>query len=224
MNRPLSPCRSGRARRTRRLTRSAALAAAVLLGFSALTSCRADQVGTAAIVEGERITVEELQDSTQSFLDAVPSGEAASAQQAILQQMIVSAVIEKAAADADVTVTDGEVAAQRDEVLDSVREPAEAEGISAREFIVRQLSGGQQQAVVPPENLEQFIRDQLLASRLADNDPAATNEALVAAAEETEVEVNPRYGRWDPQQGLAPLVSGGLSSTVEELTQPAAPQ
>jgi SurA N-terminal domain len=215
MDRPL-------ARRTRRLgrtARTATVAAAALLALSALASCRPDQVGTAANVAGERISVDELQDATASYLEAVPTGDESSAQQAILQQLIVSAVIEKAAATADVDVTDSEVAAQRDEVLDSVREPAEAEGVSARVYLVRQLAQSQQGAVVPPERLEEFIRDQLLASRIAGNDPALTNQALVEAAEQTDVEVNPRYGRWDPQQGLAPLVSGGLSSTVEELTQ-----
>ena len=69
-----------------------------------------------------------------------------------------------------------------------------------------------------PDQLEQFIRNQLLASKIAPDDPAAVNEAFVATAQDTDVEVNPRYGRWDPERGLAPLVSGGLSNTVEELS------
>jgi hypothetical protein len=213
--------RSPHPRPRRPVGRPLAVVAVVVLAVVALTGCRADQLGTAAVVAGERISVEELQDHTTSYLEAVPDGDESNAQQAILQQLIVSAVIERAAEDAGVSVTDGEVAEQRDQVLDQVREPAEAEGVDPRVYVSRQLAQSQQQAVVPPDELEQFIRDQLLASRLADNDPVATNEALVAAAEKTDVEVNPRYGRWDPQQGLAPLVSGGLSNTVEELTQPA---
>ena len=208
-------------RRTPHLRRTLAVLAAVVLVLVGITGCRADQLGTAAVVAGERISVEDLQDATASYLEAVPGGAENTAQQAILQQKIVSAVIEQAAQDAGVSVSDGEVAAQRDQILDQVREQAEEEGIDPRAYVSQQLAQSQQQAVVPPDDLEQFIRDQLLASRLADNDPVATNEALVAAAEKTKVEVNPRYGRWDPQQGLAPLVSGGLSSTVEELQQPA---
>jgi hypothetical protein len=195
-----------------------AVAAAAALAVMSLASCRTDQVGTAAIVDGESISVEQLQDATQGFLEAVPDGNSGNAQQAILQQMIVSKVIQNAADSAGVTVSDSEVAAQRDQVLDSVREPAEAANVSARDYVSRQLSSNQTGAVVPPDDLEQFIRDQLLASKLGENDPAAGNEALMAAARETDVEVNPRYGRWDPQQGLAPLVSGGLSKTVEELS------
>lgn len=213
MRRPLTARKS---RRTR-VSRGVAVAAATFLAATALTSCRADQVGTAAIVDGDSITVEELQDATTDYLEAVPSGNSGDAQQAILQQRIVSVIIEKAAASAGVTVTDSEVAAQRDQVLDSVAEPAEAEELDQRVYVVRQLAQSEQPAVVPPDQLEGFIRDQLLASKLG-QDPAAANEALLAAAEETPVEVNPRYGRWDPQQGLAPLVSGGLSKTVEELS------
>ena len=202
----------------RRVGRVVAVAAVAALAVMSLASCRTDQVGTAAIVDGDSISVEQLQDATQGFLEAVPDGNSGNAQQAILQQMIVSKVIQNAADSAGVTVSDSEVAAQRDQVLDSVREPAEAANVSARDYVSRQLSSNQTGAVVPPDDLEQFIRDQLLASKLGENDPAAGNEALVAAARETDVEVNPRYGRWDPQQGLAPLVSGGLSKTVEELS------
>ena len=213
MHRPMVP----RKRRLTRAGRGVVLAAVVLLAMTALTSCRADQIGTAAIVDGEAITVEELQAATAGYLAAVPSGNSGDAQQAILQQRIVSAVIHKAAASAGVTVTDGEVAAQRDQVLDSVREAAEGAKLDQRVYLVRQLSQSGQPAVVPPDQLERFIRDQLLASKLG-QDPAAANEALLAAADVTDVEVNPRYGRWDPLQGLDPLVSGGLSKTVEELS------
>ena len=202
---------------TRRVRRSLALGAA-FLAVTSLTACRADQVGTAANIDGESISVEELQDATRDYLDAVPSGDSGGAQQAILQQLIVSDVIEKAADAAGVSVTAGEVAAQRDQVLASVREPARAAKISRCAFVVRQLSQGEQPTVVPPDRLEQFIRDQLLASKLSEGDSTAANEALQAASKETDVEVNPRYGRWDPAQGLAPLVSGGLSSTVDELS------
>lgn len=194
-----------------------AVAAAALVAVTSLTSCRADQVGTAAIVDGNSISVDDLHDATSDYLEAVPSGNAGDAQQAILQQMIVSTLIEKAAETVGVTVSAGEVAAQRDQILDSVREPAAAATVSARAYLSRQIAEGQSGAVVPPDHLEQFIRDQLLASKLGENDPAAANDAITAAAADTDVEVNPRYGRWDPQQGLAPLVSGGLSNTVEEL-------
>ena len=208
----------------RRAGRGLAVAAAAVLSVTSLTSCQADQVGTAAIVDGQSISVDELQDETTSYLEAVPSGNAGDAQHAILLQMIVATLVEKAADSAGVTVTDSEVAAQRDQALDSVREPAAAAKVSARAYLSRQLAESQTAAVVPPDQLEQFIRTQLLASKLGENDPAAANEAITGAAADTEIEINPRYGRWDPEQGLAPLVSGGLSKTVEELSGDASSQ
>lgn len=206
--------------RRRRVGRGLA-AAAALLAVTSLTSCRPDQVGAAAIVDGKTISVHQLQDATTDYLKAVPKGNAGDAQQAILQQMIVSAVVAKAGDTAGVTVSAGEVAAQRDQILDSVRAGAKAAKVSERVFVSRQLAQSQNATVVPPSQLDQFIRDQLMASKLGQNDPAAANEAIIKAAADTDVEVNPRYGRWDPQQGLAPLVSGGLSKTVEELSSSA---
>jgi hypothetical protein len=208
----------------RRVGRGVAVAAAALLAVTSLSSCRADQVGTAAIVDGQSISVDELQDETVSYLEAVPSGNAGDAQHAILLQMIVATLVQKAADSAGVTVSDGEVAAQRDQALDSVREPAAEAKVSPRAYLSRQLAESQTAAVVPPNQLEQFIRTQLLASKLGENDPAAANEAITGAAADADIEVNPRYGRWDPQQGLAPLVSGGLSKTVEELSGDASSQ
>jgi hypothetical protein len=219
MHRPSIPTRY-----RRRAGRGLAVAAAALLAVTSLSSCRADQVGTAAIVDGQSISVDELQDETASYLEAVPSGNAGDAQQAILLQMIVATLVQKAADSAGVTVSAGEVAAQRDQALDSVRQPAAEAKVSARAYLSRQLAESQTAAVVPPDQLEQFIRTQLLASKLGENDPAAANEAITGAAEDADIEINPRYGRWDPQQGLAPLVSGGLSKTVEELSGNASSQ
>jgi hypothetical protein len=207
----------------RRVERGLAVVAALLV-VTSLTSCRAGQVGAAAIVDGNTISVHELQDATADYLKAVPKGNAGDAQQAILQQMIVSLVIAKAGDTAGVTVSAGEVASQRDQILDSVRAGAKAAKVSESVYVSRQLAQSQNATVVAPSQLDQFIRDQLLATKLGQNDPAAANEAITTAAAHTKVEVNPRYGRWDPTQGLAPLVSGGLSKSVEELSGSATSQ
>ena len=190
--------------------------AAALVAVTSLTSCRADQVGTAAIVDRDSISVHELQDETTDFLEVVSSGNAGDAEHAILQQMIVSTLIQMAADSVGVTVSAGEVASQRDRAFDAVREPAAAAFAPARGYLSRQLAEGQSAAMVPPDQIEQFIRDELLASKLGENGPG-TNEAVTAAAADTDVEVHPRYGQWDLQQGLVPLIRAGLSSTVEEL-------
>ena len=44
-----------------------------------------------------------------------------------------------------------------------------------------------------------------------------TSAALLAAGKSMDIEVNPRYGRWNPRRGVSPLVSGGLSQTAAQL-------
>jgi len=41
--------------------------------------------------------------------------------------------------------------------------------------------------------------------------------ALLKAGRSLDIEVNPRYGEWNPRRGVSPLVSGGLSKTAAQL-------
>jgi len=99
-------------------------------------------------------------------------------------------------------------------------------------LLVSYLAQSQQPTVLAPADIERWVKDRLLFRAIAEEiaggplsaeapetEQAITgaNEALRAAGEQIDVEVNPRYGRWEPTSGITPLVSGGLSSTVEEL-------
>lgn len=212
----------------RRRTRLLSLLAVVAVGTLALTACDPRQVGAAAVIGGDRVDIDALQAQTRSYLEQVPSAQSGEVQRALLQRIIVSRVIDSAAEDAGVSVPDSQVAQQRRSLFASVRQQARSQELSPRAFLVQQLASGQQPTVVAPGQVDRWIRDQLLVGQISTQaaqglDPAspeaaqAANRVLIRAARRLDVEVNPRYGRWDPRSGLAPLVSGGLSRDAADL-------
>lgn len=188
-----------------------------------LAGCSSDRVGTAAVIEGRTVSVDDLQTRTQEHLAVVPGGDAGDAQRSLLQRMIVSAAIDAAARDAGVRVRAGEIASERAALFESV---------GGRKALIRTLAQSQQPTVLAPEDIDRWIKDRLLFRAIAEEIAGgplsaeapeteqaitAANEALRAAGEQIDVEVSPRYGTWDPASGITPLVSGGLSKTAAEL-------
>ena len=224
--------RTRRTRRTRTTLRSPrrarrTLAAGLVLVVMGpgLVGCSTDRVGTAALIEGRTVSVDDLQARTQEHLAVVAGGDAGDAQRALLQRMIVSAAIDAAARDAGVRVRAGQIASERDAVLESV---------SGRKGLIRTLAQSQQPTVLAPGDIDRWIKDRLLFRAIAEEiaggplsaeapetEQAITeaNEALRAAGEQIDVEVSPRYGTWDPASGITPLVSGGQSKTAVELDE-----
>lgn len=211
----------GSPRRARR-TAVAAVAGGVVLVVG-LSGCSPARVGSAAVIEGRTVSVEDLQSTTRDHLAVVPGGNAGDAQRAILQRMIVSAAIDDAAREAGVQVRDGQVATERAAVYESVGGP---------KGLIRALSQAQPPTVLAPQDIDRWIKDRLLFRAIAEDiagGPLApeapetqqaiteTNDQLRAAGERIDVEVSPRYGRWEPESGVTPLVSGGLSRTAAEL-------
>jgi hypothetical protein len=211
--------------RTTRSTR-ASLVALALGGGLVLSACAGvQQVGAAAIVEDERMSMTRLQDLTESLLEAgggtdLPEGEA---QRVTLTRFIVSQVIEQAAQSADVTLTQGQIDNQRQQIVQAFGGEEE-------------MRQGLAQQNISPAYLEEFVRDVALSDALgrelvpgddalvAEQRGAQLNELLLETAATIEVEVNPRYGDWDPQQGqVTGSVSGGLARTPEQWLDPEAP-
>ncbi len=204
-----------------RLTRTAAALAVALVAAGGLSGCADQKVGSAAVVDGSRITTDELQQATQDYLAVVPGADPADVQLQILQRMILSEVIDQAAAAADVHTSVGQVAKQRDQVLKS---------IGGRKGLIQALSS-RQQTVLPPSGIDRWVRDQILYTKIARTlangaDPSstavqnATSQTLSKTARGMDIEVSPRYGRWSPRTGIEPLVSGGLSQTADQLASP----
>lgn len=212
------------ARRPRRTRRAVVTAGAVCVTLLGLAGCSGDRLGAAAVVDGRTITTEALQSSTRAYLDVVPGADAGDTQLAILQQDIVSDVLDTVARNRGVRVSEGRIARERDDLL---------ERVGGRRQLVLALAQAQQPSVLSPTDVDRWVRNRLLFNAIAADicscDPDTADDAVAQqalnrantelrdASASMDIEVSPRYGRWDPDAGIRPLVSGGLSRTVDEL-------
>lgn len=203
--------------------------ALVLVAALGLSGCGGSTLGAAAVVDGRVTTVDELQQDTREYLDIVPGADTGAAQVAILQRIVITAVLEEVARQNDVHVRPGRIAAERDELFES---------FGGRRGLVRTLANSQEQpTVLPPDDVEVWVKDRLLFNAIAEKvggGPLNTAEPesqqvleevqdqLTKAGRSLEIEINPRYGEWDPTSGITPMISGGLSQTAEQLTRSAA--
>ncbi len=206
--------------RARGLRRSLATVVAAALATVSLAACSPDEVGAAAVVDGTTISADTLQKSARAYTAIVPNADRATLQQHILEEMIFSTIIKKAADANDVHVSQGAVAKQLAVFYEQTKN---------RRGLVAALAAEQTPVIVPPDYVEPWLRDQLLyhklVVKLAGGGDATTAEAsargsnaLSAAAKSMDVDVNPRYGTWNPKSGsINPLVSGGLAVTAAAL-------
>lgn len=219
-----------------RRRRAAVVVAAACLVAIGLAGCTGTRLGAAAVIDGRPLTTDELQSKARAYLDVVPGADASSTQLAILQQAIVSAVITEVARDDGVRVSAGKIASERAVVLRST-EPSQHQECkpswSPERCLITLLAQSQQPSVLAPSDIDRWVKDRLLFDAIAaeicgcDIDTAAdadAQQALSAANDQLrkksasmDIEVSPRYGRWEPDRGVTPLVSGGLSKTVDEL-------
>jgi hypothetical protein len=167
--------------------------AAVLCAVAAvsLAACSTDQIGAAAVVGDDRITVDELQEQVRDLADSLPdsagaTGDQSAAQHAILQRLIQSELLAAVGADEGVEVSDADVDA------------------FIEERVVAQAPGGDIGALLAQSNLTEtslrdFVRDQLTADQLIERLGGQEQliDALTEKVDEIGVTVSPRYGTWD---------------------------
>lgn len=201
----------------------ALLAAAATLG---LTGCDAARPGAAAVIDSERISVTRVQDFVRDLRAANPELPAAEAPRAALTRIILTELMADVAAARGVTPTEGSV----DSFLGEVREQFQSQEEFTRTLAARQAT--------PPSYEREWARGVVaqleLGRRLvagSDQDEAIGNqrsEAIVKLLQERSkavaISVNPRYGRWDPQelQVLAPD-GNGLSTPEKPTATPTTP-
>ncbi|KES03627.1 hypothetical protein BU52_29395 [Streptomyces toyocaensis] len=189
-----------------RRRRTALLLTAAIAAAPLLTACGNDaHPGAAAVVGGERITVSQLEDRVDEVRAAQRAAvpDEAQYQQAIartgsltrdtLQGMVLDRVLERAARDAGVTVTDRQVQQMRSGL------EQQAGGGEALEAAWLQQYG------IPPKRLDANLRLQLQAQKLAQQLGTDTSrpefwQALSEASKELDVDLNPRYGDWDVEK------------------------
>jgi SurA-like N-terminal domain len=163
----------------------------VVAAVSAAACSNTDQIGAAAVVGDDRITVAELQQEVRDLADSLPdsagaTGDQSTAQHAILERLIQSELIAAVAADEGVEVSDADV--------DTFIE----------EQVVAQAPEGDIGPLLAQSNLTEtsmrsFVRDQLTADELIEQLGGQEQliNALTEKADEIGVTVSPRYGTWE---------------------------
>ncbi|CAM5655249.1 SurA N-terminal domain-containing protein [Streptomyces aurantiogriseus] len=188
---------------SRRRRTALLLSAAIVAAGPLLTACGNEaHPGAAAVVDGQRITVSQLENRVKEVRAAQRAAVTDDAQYAqviaqtgtltrdTLHGMVLDRVLHRAAEDAGITVT-------RKEVQDM------------RAGLEQQAGGGKglemtwlQQYGIPPQRLDENLRLQLEAQQLAarlgtDTSQPAFWSALSRTSQELGVDLNPRYGAWD---------------------------
>jgi parvulin-like peptidyl-prolyl isomerase len=191
----------------------------------ALAGCEVGRPGAAALIGSERVPVGRVQDLARDLRAANPEISAQDAPRAVINRLIYSAVVADVAAGRGVQASDGAV----DALL------REFEG----EFETRQQADQYlaTQQFVPPSYRREWARDAVyqreLGRRLVpgnDRDQEvqrgrseALNKLLEERARAIEVDINPRYGTWNPQQLVVAAPDGGGLSRPESPTPTARP-
>lgn len=190
----------------RRLSALSVSAAALLVAAPLLTGCTTDsRPGIAAVVGDEQISLSQVQNQVEAVRQAQREDEnadqliAASAQlpRETVNYLVYQEVVELAAADAGVDVSRREVQQERANLEEN------AGGVEELERAALMQNG----LPLASEHIDGVLRTQLLIQRLAEKIGAGPDERgqemlgqlLANTGEEAGVQVNPRYGRWDPE-------------------------
>ncbi|WP_020128473.1 SurA N-terminal domain-containing protein [Streptomyces sp. 303MFCol5.2] len=189
-----------------RRRRTALLLSAAIVAAPLLAACGNDaHPGAAAVVGDQRITVAQLESRVNEVRTAQRAAVTDDAQyaQAVAQTgslardtlhgMVLDKVLHRAAEDAGITVSRREV--------QEMRAGLEQQAGGAKGLETAWL----QQYGIPPQRLDENLRLQLEAQKLATalgtntSQPAFWN-ALSKASKALDVDLNPRYGTWDAQK------------------------
>ncbi|MER7726527.1 SurA N-terminal domain-containing protein [Streptomyces sp. NPDC096323] len=190
----------------RRRRTALTLSAALLTAAPLLAACgNQAHPGAAAIVGGDRITVATVQGQVADVRRAQDTSEQAaqitnqSGQlgRAKLHGLILDRVLDRATADAGVTVTRAEIQQMRQQ---AVAQYKGEDGLRAAVLQERWIAPGQ---------IDAFLREQVQLTKLGQalgadpTTPAGTKilgDALSKASKALKVDVNPRFGTWNNQQ------------------------
>lgn len=191
----------------RRATRAAVPA---VLGALLLAGCGTPAPGTAAVVGSERLTVAEVQERTESFVEAYPEAMSSGVTQAqvtavTVENFIRRAIVEATAADLGIELAQAEIdtfIADRGGLAEVTRLTSSA-GVPPDPELVR----GEVRSAV----LQRAIGEEVAGEGATDDDIiVATTETIAAMTARLDIEVNPRYGSWN---GSSVDASDGSLST-----------
>ncbi|MEV4383485.1 SurA N-terminal domain-containing protein [Streptosporangium sp. NPDC049644] len=199
---------------------------AVAAAGVALTACSPNQIGAAAIVGGERISSSELNRNVREYEEALAKAGVSASQlqfqdnvsQLVLFQLANAKQYAKVAESKGITVTDGEI----DQVI---------AGQGGQEKFEQQML----QQAVAPSHAREFMRSQVLMSKLAAKYGGGTDEAAFQrGSEQARKELqampitwNPRYGKLNEersQERPSVFVDAGRFGAAGAPAAPAAEQ
>lgn len=190
-------------------TRWAARALVVLgsaLAAAVLAACDSDQIGAAAVVDGERITVGELQDEVRAFHELAgtePTGDQTDLQRQYLNSAISHMIVEEVGRDVGVSVSEAEI----DQFIADEFSALNPEGDISQLMVDNQLT---------EDGFRRVIHDNILFTKIAEEmgGESAAGQQYEAVAEAMDIEINPRYGAWEGLQLEA--VSGSISEPATQ--------
>jgi hypothetical protein len=179
--------------------------ATLILGVAVLTGCSDSPklAGSAAVINGKVIPASvvaervdkvraQIQETDVSLVSEIPS--LIQINQRAVDHFVRATLFAEAVSREGIKVTDRDVVAYRDEVFAQY----------SKDAIEAQLVA---QNAVPAENVDEFMREilvqRILMEKLA---PGADNQTqflamtdyLTGLSDELGVELNPRFGKWDP--------------------------
>ncbi|MFD7865439.1 SurA N-terminal domain-containing protein [Streptomyces sp. NPDC057682] len=212
----------------RRRRTALSVSAALLAAAPVLTACGSQaHPGAAAVVGGDRITVATVQGQVADVRKA--QGESKQAEQitdqsgqlarAKLHGLILDRILDKASADAGVTVTRAEVQQMR---ASAAAQYQGEDGLRAAVL---------QERWIAPDQIDAFLREQIQLTKLGQSlgaDPTTPEgtkilgEALSEASKALKVDINPRFGTWNNQQIQLADYKAPWIKQVTEAEKPAA--
>ena len=192
----------------RRAVQAAVLAAALVLTSGCAVINRA---GAAAVVDGERYSEDQIARDFVSFNKALGSqqkpGTMDQVNRAIISILISKAIMEKASKETGVAINQDAIATLREQLIMQTG--------GEKEFAAFAATKG-----VPPTMIDDVLANTVFTNDLGaklvggtntDAQVQAANEYFLGLAKTMNVEVAPRYGKWDPSQMLADLPVNDLS-------------
>lgn len=198
-------------------TRRVSVVLAAVAAVAALTACDPNQVGTAASVEGERLSIDELQDQVMDVVESRneaieahdltlpvldPGGDLSEMQQQVLNRWITRQLFDNIAADLQIEVSEEDI----DNFLDEF----------SSQFPEGDMTSFLAENGYTEDTLRGEVRVALISQHMTEDagGEAEAQEMFTEATEALNVDVNPRYGTW-AEEGLTPS-SGSVSVSLED--------
>jgi hypothetical protein len=175
-----------------------------------LAGCGVTDAGQAATADTFRIPQSEVDAQVRAVLEQVqdtPGAPPAGLALATTQRLVRDELVAGTAAELGISVTQAQIDAGLAELADQY---------GGREGL--ELTAAQ--AGVPADQLDEFVRSNLLLEGIAaqsGGDQAAAAAALSQHSEQVDVQVSPRYGSWDPA-GLQIVPGSSVATPAEPAT------